>query len=283
MDVTIRTVEAVLRETAGERVLDLREAGDVDPYALLLLDLAAHAWHGRRTIRWPERGDARGWIRAMGLLDDVPGGGRLRTGSRIPAALQPITSIGNEEGIREVIERFGDALAAHYPLSEGSQRSLIAIMFELFQNIPHHSNATGDVDDAHGIAAMQEYADSIFLVVGDIGIGIGRSLGLHEGFRDLTDEEALERVVLDGVSRHGDPGRGGELRKIARLVRMWEGEFIVRSGSSLFAAHEDTFGFYDVVSFPGVQIAVRLPRALLETAPVECDAEKAFNGRDESS
>jgi len=283
MDVTMRTIEDVLQELEGERVLDLRNARAIDPYGLLLLDLSAHAWHGLRTIRWPQRDNVRTWMRAMGLFADIPAGVAGSHAMQASRALQPLTPIESEEGIRAVIERFGDALAARYPLSENSQRSLISIMFELFQNIPHHSNATGQIDNVHGVAAMQEYEDSIFLVVGDIGIGIRRSLGLCEPFRGLSDEDALEHVIVGGVSRHGDPGRGGELRKIARLARIWEGEFVVRSGTSLFVAHEDAFDFRDVASFPGVQIAVRLPRTLLEKAPVECDAENAFNQYDDAS
>jgi len=283
MDVTIRTIEDVLRESTNESVLDLCEAQAVDPYGLLLLDLAAHAWHGMRSIRWPQRDDVRTWMRTMGLFADIPMGSRDLRSACESGVLQPLTSIESEEGIRTVIERFGNALTKRYPLSENSQRSLISIMFELFQNIPHHSNATGERGDVHGVAAMQEYEDSIFLVVGDIGIGVRRSLGLCDPFRGLSDEEALERVIVGGVSRHGDPGRGGELRKIARLVRVWEGEFVVRSGTALYVAHEDTFDFFDVVCFPGVQVAVRLPRTLLESSPVECDAENAFNQHDDAN
>jgi hypothetical protein len=133
-------------------------------------------------------------------------------------------------------------------------------MIELFQNIPHHSNATGIASDPHGIAAMQDDEDSIFLAVADKGIGLASSLGLREGYEDLSDAGALDVVFHQGASRFDDPGRGGELRRIAELVRSWNGAFALRSGRALYYFDSRGGNVVDVPYFPGVQLGLRLPR-----------------------
>ena len=136
-------------------------------------------------------------------------------------------------------------------------------MIELFQNIPHHSNATGTAADPHGIAAMQEYEDSIFLAIADKGIGLSASLGLRDGYGGLSDAGALDVVFHQGASRFDDPGRGGELRRIADLIRSWDGVFALRTGQALYYFDSRGGDVYDVPAFPGVQLGLRLPRRVL--------------------
>ena len=277
---TYRSIEEILGAVnEGQDILDLRYIRSMDPYALLLLDLLLCGDEsGSLSIRWPESDRVRAWMHAMGLFDDV--GIRLKSGHRVLGdltALQPLTRIEDEMGIGRVVDTFEQQLREKYPVSESSRRTLVSIMIEMFQNIPHHSNVTGEIDDAHGIAAMHDAEDSIILAIADRGIGIRRSLELRDELSGLSDGEALHQVVVVGKSRHVDPGHGGELQKITKLIRLWGGEFVVRSGCSLYVAYEDEATFHDVAPFPGLQMSLRLPKTLFEDSPVEFERENAFN------
>jgi len=262
---TLETIDGLIEQVleSGLRELDLRGIGFMDPYALLLLDLLVLEQRDKGiepSITWPERNAVRGWIGAMGLHADLSLESGSPTTRDLESTLQPITRIEDESRVTHVVEGFHQRLADRYPLTESSRRSLVALMIELFQNIPHHSNADGSIEDSHGMAAMQDYADSIFLSVADRGIGLRASLGLREGYEGLTDAQALDDIFYRGISRFSDPGRGGELRRIADLVRSWDGILAVRSGSALFYAGPHGSDIYDVPRFPGVQLGLRLSR-----------------------
>ena len=264
---TVQTIDQVIEVIASKSSvgLDLTRVDFIDPYALLLLVLALrrrknlgkslHVW-------WPVRKDVLGWMHAMGFFGEIddPKPTRRSEASSKSDALQPITHIIGEEEVSHLVNAFDKRLTNRYPLTDESRNALVKVMFELFQNIPQHSNATGEVTDPHGLAAMQDYADSIFLAVADMGIGLRKSLSTREGFAGLSDASALNRIVYDGMSRFSDPGRGGELRRIASLVRRWDGLLAIRSGEALLYMDAERGDVYDAPYFPGVQIGVRLPR-----------------------
>ncbi len=261
---TIETIDYLLEGIENDhlKAVDLGDVRFVDPYALLLLYLLVleREEQGRPLrIRWPQASAIRQWIRDMGMPMSpfaTPITASLGEGS----ALQPITEIVNEQEIGRVVDGFHTRLAIRYPLTESSRRALVAVMIELFQNIPHHSNATGLSSDPHGIAAMQDDEESIFLAVADKGIGLARSLGLREGYEGLSDAGALDVVFHQGASRFDDPGRGGELRRIAELIRSWHGSFVLRTGSAMYYFDPSGGNVADVPCFPGVQLGLRIPR-----------------------
>ena len=263
-ELTIETIDQVLEGIAVDGLdhLDLKNVRFVDPYALLLLHLLLlerdEQGHPMK-VSWPQIPRIRQWMRAMGMpmtRFPLP----TTTSAHSESPLQPITEIEDEAGIGRVVDGFHRRLADRYPLTESSRRALVAVMIELFQNIPHHSNATGMANDPHGIAAMQDDEDSIFLAVADKGIGLSSSLGLREGYEGLSDAGALDVVLHQGASRFDDPGRGGELRRIAELVRSWHGAFALRSGRALYYFDPRGGNVVDVPDFPGVQLGLRLPR-----------------------
>jgi hypothetical protein len=285
---TSETIEDVLDLVfvEAERSLDLRDVRSIDVYALLLLDLAVrHARESGAPLRvaWPESPSVRRWMTAMRFFVDVKAGLAPRPGSQ-PTTLIPIVSIDREEDVSRLVGSFDDRLSDRYPMDESPRRRFLRILLELFQNIPQHANATGDVLDPHGIAAMHDDGHSIVLAIADKGIGLARSLRLRLGLRPdspeqaclaqtsleqtrleqagLSDADALRAVVFDGRSRFRDPGRGHELERIFRLVRSWEGTVVVRSGSALLYQSETGGDVVDVAPFPGVQIALSIPRAV---------------------
>jgi len=270
---TVETIDGVLERVLEDGVdsLDLRGARFVDPYALLLLDLLVletQAGGSRPRIDWPEAAAVRRWMHAMGFFAEI-GETTPLAAREARSALQPITAISDETGIGRVVDGFHRRLVERYPLTESSRRTLTAMMIELFQNIPHHSNATGDVADPHGVAAMQDYEDSIFLAVADRGIGLRGSLGLREGYEGITDSQALDSILRDGLSRFADAGRGGELQRIVGIVRSWDGTFALRSGSALLYFDERGGDVYDVPDFPGAQLAIRIPLRLFGAGMVD--------------
>jgi len=270
---TIETIDQVIEWiTATELdLLDLKNVRFVDPYALLLLHLLIlerEELGNPIDVSWPQTPKVNRWMDAMGIVaGNSPCSSNLQNSSPSTrdseSTLQPITKIEDESGIGRVVDGFHHRLAERYPLTESSRRALVAVMIELFQNIPHHSNATGTVSDPHGIAAMQDYEDSIFLAVADKGIGLSASLSLRDGYQGLSDAGALDMVLHQGVSRFDDPGRGGELRRIAELVRSWDGVFALRSGRALYYFDSRGGDIYDVPPFSGVQLGLRLPRRVL--------------------
>jgi len=278
---TVQTIDQVIGVIASKESasLDLTDADFIDPYALLLLVLSLrHRENLGKSlhVRWPVRKDVLGWMRAMGFFGaiDDPKLTRRSEASSKSDALQPITHIIGEEEVSRLVNAFDKRLTNRYPLTDESRNALVKVMIELFQNIPQHSNATGEVADPHGLAAMQDYADSIFLAVADMGIGLRQSLATRDGFVDLSDPSALNRIVFDGMSRFSDPGRGGELRRIARLVRKWDGLLAIRSGEALLYMDAEQGDVYDAPYFPGVQIGVRLPRRVfgIDTPTVDNEA-----------
>jgi len=272
---TVETIDGVLERVIeqGAEALDLRGIRFTDPYALLLLGLLVLEMTERRhapRIEWPEAPAVRTWMNAMGFFTEIGTSKAVRFSSRSArSALQPITAITDEAGIGRVVDGFHRRLAERYPLTELSRRTLTAIMIELFQNIPHHSNATGNVADPHGIAAMQDYEDSLFLAIADKGVGLRGSLGLRPGYEGITDSRALNSILHDGISRFADAGRGGELQRIVGVVRSWDGVLALRTGSALLYFDERGGDIYDVPDFPGVQLAIRIPLRLFDAEMVD--------------
>ncbi len=263
---TVDTIDQVIEVITSKEStrLDLAGVDFIDPYSLLLLALSLrHRENLERPlhVRWPIRKDVQGWMRAMGFFAEIDDQKPtlLSTSSRSPA-LQPITHITGEDSVSRLVNAFNRRLHERYPLTDEARNALVKIMFELFQNIPQHSNATGEVADPYGLAAMQDYSGSIFLAVADAGIGLARSLSTREGFVDPSDASALNHIVYDGMSRFSDPGRGGELRRIAQLVRKWDGFLAIRSGEALLYMDAERGDIYDAPYFPGVQIGLRLPQ-----------------------
>ena len=275
---TVDTIDQVIEVITSKESasLDLTNADFIDPYALLLLALSLRQREQVKMplrVRWPVRKDVLGWMRAMGFFSEIGApnvAGRSEAWNRSDA-LQPITLITKEEDVSRLVNAFDKRLHERYPLTDESRNALVKMMFELFQNIPQHSNATGEIADPHGLAAMQDYADSIFLAVADMGIGLRKSLSTREGFVDSSDSSALNRIVYDGMSRFSDPGRGGELRRIAHLVRRWDGLLVIRSGEALLYMDAERGDVYDAPYFPGVQIGVRLPHRVfgIESSAVD--------------
>jgi hypothetical protein len=201
-----------------------------------------------------------------------------------------LTPIGREDDVSRLVGAFDDHLSDRFPIDESPRRRFLRILIELFQNVPQHANAAGDLLDPHGLAALDDDEGGVLLAVADKGIGLARSLGLHPGSRPaaLSDADALRAAVFDGKSRFRDPGRGHELERIFRLVRSWEGTMAVRSGRALLYQSDLGGDVVDVAPFPGVQIALTIPRRVFGIgepageAPLALRDDRGFNEGNET-
>jgi len=272
VQLTVQTVDQwvddVLCRHAGR--LDLSNVEAIDPYALLVLVVTAREFQKQRQgqmlpLDWPRNDRVRTRLNEMGLPQWL-GRGPVKTPSPAPTSFvaQPITRIDAEPSVRRIVETFDRRLALRYPLTEQSRRGLVRIMLELFQNIPQHANATGDAPDVLGLAAMEELPQQhLMLAVADDGVGLRGSLSTRETYSTVTHAQALNEILFKGISRHEDPGRGGELRRIARLVKTWDGTLVIRSGDAVLYMDSEHGDVYETPFLAGVQIAVSLPRYVL--------------------
>ena len=267
------TVEALLERVLieGDQTLDLSDVGFMDPYALLVLDLliARYREDGRPlAVVWPQRTAVARWMRAMAFGDAAASNGAV---ARAGSALQPIVRVEREKKVSRLVNQFDARLALRYPNLGHARKTLIKVMIELLQNIPQHGNATGEVEDPRGIAAMQDYEHSIFLAVADKGVGLRGSLSLRDGYSAVSDEGALQEILSRGTSRFEEATRGGELKNIVNIAHRLDGAIVVRSGSAMIFLDYMTGWMsdtYEVPAFPGVQIGLRLPRRLFESEDV---------------
>jgi len=250
-------------------LVDLSGVETIDPFAACFLAIYARQCSeagGRMRLLLPAREEALRELVRSGLFRLAEEG--IWTDRPLPQVsdekegFSAITRVEEEGGVRAIVDRVCDALEERFPLGETSIRVLAEAMLELAQNIPQHANPLGEGIDPWGLMAVREYQDHIHLVVMDKGVGLARSLALNPCYRDVSEGEALEKVLIQGASRFTDPGRGGALRRIREVTQANEGRMLVRSGGAGFWQAEVEWGVEEVHPFPGVQISVQLPKAL---------------------
>ncbi|MEM3658196.1 MAG: hypothetical protein QXQ66_07260 [Candidatus Hadarchaeum sp.] len=135
-------------------------------------------------------------------------------------------------------------------------------MLELLQNIPHHASAGREGVEPVGFAALEEKEDHLHLAVVDGAVGLRGNLALNPRFRRVRAQEALELVLVEGVSRFDEPGRGGSLRRIREVTLRQGGKLYVRSGEGAFLQEDVEWQVGAVPFLPGVQVSLRLPKKL---------------------
>lgn len=267
------SLEGVIGDWEGSfprPLIDLSQCQVIDPFAVAFLVLyvrrCAEAG-GRARILLPKRGDVLHYLGKIGFFRWVGKGvwtdrPSPEAGAQGGNALTAMVRVVSEGEVQGLVDGVCDALHERFPLGERSIKVLAMSMLELLQNISHHANPLREDLDPYGLAAVQEYADYIHLVVMDKGVGLQRSLALNPCYRGLKEHEALEAVLIQGASRLADPGRGGALRRIREVVLRNEGRLLVRSGGGAFWQAEVEWGIEEVHPFPGVQVSIQLPRAL---------------------
>jgi len=170
--------------------------------------------------------------------------------------------VESEEGIGDLVDSFSEMLGSRFPFGEKTNRILVGAVLELLQNIPHHAGAGRENFCPVGFAALEEADDHLHLAVVDGGVGFRGSLSLNPRYRGVSTAEALELVLVEGVSRFDEPGRGGSLKRIREASLANSGKFYVRSNDGVFLQEDVEWTVGQVFFFPGVQISIRLPKSL---------------------
>lgn len=248
-------------------LVDLSALGRFDAYGICLLALLgwqAKEGGGFLRIFLPTREEVARRLVRTGLFSLLAGA--VWTNRPLPQGagegLFRLVQIRDEAGIGSLVDAFGEMLEARFPFGERPNRILVGAVFELLQNIPHHAGAGRRDFLPVGFAALEEAEDHLHLAVVDGGVGLQGSLTLNPRFRGVGATEALELVLVDGVSRFDDPGRGGSLRRIREVVLRNSGKFYVRSGDGAFLQEDVEWQVGQVFFFPGVQVSIRLPKQL---------------------
>jgi len=264
-------------EPGSEVTLSLRNIKFADPYGVIMLLLLIKHLRSRSIdvkVVPPISLDVLNWLERMNFFIEIEreceftwDTSYLRSNIRNPSrSLKEITRITSEKEVTSVVEVLANILIEDYGFQPKTVYRLCGVMIETFQNIPQHSNPIGEGFDPYGIAAIQNYKDHFYLVVGDIGVGIKGSIALNPRYRrkKLTNLEAIKAVLEKGASRFKEEGRGGQLKRVCEIVSSLGGTTLLRSGSNLVAVKGTSIKSWQTNPFPGTQIGIRIPHTILK-------------------
>lgn len=131
------------------------------------------------------------------------------------------------ESIGPTIDAIMDVFLHAYIAKKNHLEAVEWILAEMLANVDEHSEDSGC---AVAIAQRYEDAGELELAVVDRGIGLTESLShIRPG---LTDQEAVELAVEEGVSGKGS-GRGNGLAGTAQIARVNGGRFLLLSGTAM--------------------------------------------------
>jgi hypothetical protein len=114
------------------------------------------------------------------------------------------------------------------------------------------------------LVAAQRYNDGLELAVVDLGLGIPTTLRREATYAGLSDLEAVERALDDGVTSTGEGGRGAGLYELVSAVgRAGSSTLVIRSGrahltASVRSGIPSTQRTIPSSPVPGTWISVRL-------------------------
>ncbi len=271
------TFELFLSELPGLDVIDLREVTFIDPYGMVgLLEAGRYltSLNKKDTLLLPESGDVLKYLERMDffkfagryfeLVPGIPDISDRYLRSHATDVLLEITSIEKLDDIHFIVgkvkKRARTILKEHLHYDERAISGFIVALSEVCQNIIEHSENTGFV-------GIQKYhfqkigRNIVKIAVMDPGIGFRGSLAERIAVAD--DIDAVEKALLQGVSRYNDPGRGHGLAAVKRFVNEWNGKISIRSGSAKLSIIPDWAWGKErethLIFFPGAQINIMLP------------------------
>jgi len=271
------TFETFLANLSQREVIDLRNVIFIDPYGMVgVLEAGRYllSCNQRRTILLPESEDVLKYLERMdffrfaddyfNVVSEKPAISDKYLRSFFSDVLLEITQISKSDDIHfiagRVRKRAHKILTTHLHYDDRAIDGFIVALSEVCQNIIEHSGNTGYV-------GIQKYhfkkisRNVVKIAVMDLGIGFQRSLS--ERVPVNNDIDAMEKALLQGVSRYEDIGRGHGLAAVRRFVNQWSGKLSIRSGTAkLSLIPEWTWGKEresGLTFFPGAQINIMLP------------------------
>lgn len=281
-----RQVEQVLEQVAGipadaKILVDARHTTFASPYGLTLLLTLAQTRLERPGFYPPVLEDTGTyWARSHFYkhaeeLYEFHGRPHQARGASDNTVMLEVTPVSANEHVHNVVERVQEKsqeiLTEELHLEPAAIVRFTMALSEACQNIVEHAGRGGWV-------AVQRYRwqarlggrKVVVMGVCDAGMGIRSSLESSPA-RRLTDRwddrVALEEAVLNGMSRHRDPGRGQGFRGIRSFLDKWDGKMGVRSGTARLVSpmpewnpHADEKSLEEgLPTFPGTQLQIIIP------------------------
>jgi anti-sigma regulatory factor (Ser/Thr protein kinase) len=284
--ITEETFEQVLHLFKESPEIDLKEAAFIDPYGMVaILEIGElfrhevgegnlsdgkkktiHLSKSEEVIKYLERMDFFKFADSYFNLEPSKpkiSGKNLR--SSYSDVLLEITPIEKSDDIHFIVGKVKDRahsiLARHLNYNEKTINGFIVALSEVCQNIIEHSENKGFVGIQKYHFHQKINKNVVKIAVMDLGIGFKKSLS--ERFSFKSDIDAIEKALLQGVSRYADEGRGHGLKEVRRFVNQWNGRLSIRSGTAKLSIipnwswgkEKET----NLTHFPGSQINIMLP------------------------
>lgn len=115
-------------------------------------------------------------------------------------------------------------LTAHLNIEVSVLQAMSYCFYEILDNVHIHSGKPlGTV-----ITHFDAQSDSLRVLVADDGMGIQASLAENSLYKDISEEEALQKCLMDAVT--DGKGMGFGLYATSRLIRDIGKEFVLHSG-----------------------------------------------------
>lgn len=262
-----------------ELVIDLSNVEFAYPPGIVALCLAVN-YRGQKgkptqlTLpEAPEEDDVVAYLNRIDLFDSLPRETRicqnlssLEQHARNPSHEFTEVLVLEEEGIGDaniVVQRFLQSHVKHW-------RRPYEVFNEVLLNARDHSSVPevpkddgAETELGFGVLHVQAYEDRLELAVGDIGVGIRKSLNTCPDHDFRRSTRAIWAALEKGASRFShmrDCERGGGLRRVKDVIEEVNGELDLRSygGSAHLANGSIKYDGYPN-PFPGTLARVKLP------------------------
>jgi signal transduction histidine kinase len=256
------------RRTEDNIVLDLSGLGFVDPYGMGMLCLIGQALSQRYwdiSCLLPEDPAIESYLTRMRVFEILSGHATLeRTPEteRPPARnerLMEVVGIGERRDIEDVLgaieKRVSVILSEELGYAVREITDFKNVVAELCHNILDHSGGSG-------FLSVQRYLNTkigqkfAIIGVGDLGIGIRKSLAERFDVSDWTHAQAIVNAVRKEFSR--DTARGLGLYIVNQICQTYRGSLHIRSGDARVYFRGKRSAVHGSAGFPGTQASITL-------------------------
>lgn len=124
-----------------------------------------------------------------------------------------LTRIGSTDDVEGLMDRVSKVAKRQVGPGHLAMAFATAIGAATENVVDHAKSSIGAL-----VAAQRYEATGLELAVVDLGLGIPTTLGENPSYADLTDLEAIERALEDGVSSVQEEGRGTGLWELVETV-----------------------------------------------------------------